>query len=193
MSPNNDAANDVTSLLIDWNGGDEAALERLMRLTYEELHQLAAGFFRRERADHTLQPTALVNELYLRLLDQDRISWRNRAQFIGIAGQMMRRILVDHFRAKQAEKRGGELEKVTLEDVATPANGKSYDLIALDQALDRLHEVDPQEAKIVELRFFAGLTIEEAAVALDISPATVKRDWASAKAWLWRNLDHPSK
>lgn len=179
----------VTSLLDEWNGGDEAALEQLMQITYDELHQLAAVYFRREPVDHTLQPTALVNELYLRLLDQSRISWHSRAQFIGIAGQLMRRILVDHYRARQAGKRGGDFKMVTLEDVASPGDRVSYDLLALDQALDRLREVDEQEAKIVELRFFAGLTIEESALALDISPATVKRDWASAKAWLWRKMN----
>lgn len=179
---------DVTALLLQWNAGEAQALEDLMKVVYSELHDLAAHYFRREPVNHTLQPTALINELYLRLLDQSRMSWQNRAQFVGIAGQMMRRILVDHYRARQAEKRGGGVEKITLSQVAGPAEQVSFDLLALDQALNRLKEIDPQEAQVVEMRFFAGLTIEETAAAMNISHATVKRDWASAKVWLWQRM-----
>ncbi|MEM6793064.1 MAG: sigma-70 family RNA polymerase sigma factor [Acidobacteriota bacterium] len=188
MKPN---ANEMTKLLEDWNAGDSSALEHLMEAAFSELHHLAQAYFRREPSGHTLQPTALVNELYLRLLGQERISWQNRAQFLGVAGQLMRRILVDHFRHRRASKRGGDLDRVTLTEAKILGGSVDFDVLAIDEALTELQELDVQEAKIVELRFFAGLTIEEIAAALGISPATVKRDWASAKAWLWQRLHKP--
>ena len=151
----------------------------------ENLHRLAASYLSRERSDHTLQPTALVNEAYLRLIDQNGVAWENRAQFFGIAAQMMRRILVNHARDRHAEKRGGpDILRVSLDDAISFFEERDVNLVALDEALTRLEEMDPRQSQIVELRFFGGLTIEETAEALDISPATVKRDWVSAKAWL---------
>lgn len=178
-----------TGLLLAWGDGDEHALDQMVPFVYEELRRLAASYLRRERANHTLQSTALVHEAYMRLVDQRQVKWQNRAHFFGIAAQVIRRILVDHARGHQAQKRGAGAFRLSLEDapdVAAPA--KDLDLTALDDALTRLGEMDPQQAKIVELRFFGGLSIEETATALKISPATVKRDWAVAKAWLFREL-----
>lgn len=179
---------DVTQLLQDWSQGNRAALELLTPIVYDELRRLAQYYMGRENAGHTLQATALVHEAYLRLFDQRRMQWQNRAHFFGIAAQMIRRILVDHARATRAAKRGGGAVALSLDEALGVAEKKDIEMIALDDALRTLAEVDPQQAQIVEMRFFTGLTIEETAEALGISPATVKRDWVSAKAWLFREM-----
>ena len=182
---------DVTPLLLAWGNGDESAGEQLLPAVYAELHRQAARAMRREANEHTLQATALVHEAYLRLVDQRRIVWRNRAQFFGVAAQTMRRILVDHARKQHADKRGGGMQQITLSDANQPAaadSGNSVDILALHDALDRLAALDPEQARLVELRYFGGLNIEETADALDVSPATVKREWAVARAWLRREL-----
>ncbi len=171
-----------------WSGGDCQALDELTPLVYDELRRMARTYLRSERSDHTLQATALVHEAYLRLIDQRSVSWQNRAHFFGIASQMMRRILVNHAVAHAAEKRGGEHEKLSLDEAMGSSNPEQVDLIALDEALTELERLDPQQTRIVELRFFGGLTIEETAEALRISPATVKRDWSTARLWLRREL-----
>ena len=180
---------DVTRLLIDWSNGREAAREELMPLVYGELKRLAGSRLRGERADHTLQPTALVNEVYLRLVDQDRVRWRNRAHFFAIAARLMRRVLVDHARRQRAAKRGGVRHQVTLDEAVSPVAELTLDLVALDDALLALAELDSALARLVEVRFFGGLTIEETAEALSVSPATVKREWATARAWLHNRLE----
>jgi RNA polymerase sigma factor (TIGR02999 family) len=180
-------APEVTRLLLRWTEGDQNALNDLLPLVYDELRRLARSYLQRERPGHTLQSTALVNEAYLRLVDQN-VSWQNRAHFFGIAAQMMRRILVDHARARDAAKRGAGDFKVTLDEDIAVSGARDVDVIALDIALDNLAELDPQQGRIVELRFFAGLSIEETSEVLSISPATVKRDWAMAKAWLAREM-----
>jgi len=180
-------------MLLQWSNGSEAALQRLMPLVYEECRRIAARQMRGERVEHTLSPTALVNELYLRLVDQQRTKWSNRAQFFGIAAQLMRRVLVDHARARLAEKRDGGRLVVSLEaadDVATPS--PLTDVLAIDEALQRLGQIDPDQQRIVELRFFAGLTVDETAHVLARSPRTVKREWQLAKAWLFRELSERS-
>jgi RNA polymerase sigma factor (TIGR02999 family) len=159
-----------------------------MPLVYDELKRLAGSYLRRERLDHTLQSAALVNEAYLRLVDQKQVQWQNRAHFFGIAAQMMRRILVDHARGHKAAKRGAGMPVLALDEAVAEAQGRSVDLIGLDDALQKLEKIDPQQGKIVELRFFSGLSIEETATVLGISPATVKRDWAAARAWLYREV-----
>ncbi len=182
-------AHSVTDLLQAWGGGDTAALDRLIPIVYDELRCQADRFLRREVPGHTLQTTALVNEAYLRLVGQHQARWQNRAQFFGIAGQLMRRILVDHARAHLAAKRGGAAVQVTLDESAVEASGAGgVDLLALDDALKKLAELDPQQSRVVELRYFTGLGIEETAEALGISSATVKREWAMARAWLKREL-----
>ena len=179
---------DVTRLLVLWTGGNQQAMEDLLPLVYDELRKLARRYLQRERPGHTLQSTALVHEAYLRMIDQRDVSWQGRAHFFGIAAQMMRRILVDHARGRDAAKRGAGACKLTLdEDLLAPAE-RDINLVALDQALDTLSKLDSQQGRIVELRFFAGLSIEETAEVLKISPATVKRDWAMAKAFLSRQL-----
>jgi len=179
---------DVTRLLVLWTGGNQQAMEDLLPLVYDELRKLARRYLQRERPGHTLQSTALVHEAYLRMIDQHDVSWQGRAHFFGIAAQMMRRILVDHARGRDAAKRGAGACKLTLdEDLLAPAE-RDINLVALDQALDTLSKLDSQQGRIVELRFFAGLSIEETAEVLKISPATVKRDWAMAKAFLSRQL-----
>jgi RNA polymerase sigma factor (TIGR02999 family) len=184
------APGEVTRLLIAWNAGDKAALEKLMPLVYAELRQLAERHFRRERRGHTLQPTAVVHEAYFRLVDQTRVTWKNRGHFLAIASQAMRRILIDHARGRGAEKRGGEVEKVTLDvAIASPEPAREVDILALDEALGRLKALDGTQAQIVELRFFGGLTIEETADVMETSPSSIKRDFRSAKAWLFRELD----
>jgi RNA polymerase sigma factor (TIGR02999 family) len=180
----------VTQLLIAWNGGDKQALDKLLPVVYDELRRQAARYLRRERPGHTLQTTALIHEAYLRLIDQKSVQWQNRAQFFGIAAQMMRRILVDHARTKHRAKRGGSAVRVSLTDATSVTKDSDLDLVELDEALNRLAEIDPQQSKIVELRFFSGLNVEETAAALQISPATVKRDWKVAKAWLHREISH---
>ena len=192
-SPSPAPASDVTELLLRWSEGDEAALERLMPLVYAECRRIAARQMRAEREQHTLSPTALVNELYLRMVQQQRASWTNRAQFFGIAAQLMRRVLVDHARARLAEKRDGGRLVVSLEDaddVTTPS--PVTDVLAIDDALLRLGRIDRDQQRIVELRFFAGLTVEETAHVLGRSPRTVKREWQLAKAWLFRELSEES-
>jgi RNA polymerase sigma factor (TIGR02999 family) len=180
----------ITELLIDWGKGDQAALDRLMPLVYNELRRLASNYLRRERATHTLQPTALVNEAYLKLIDQKNAKWQNRAQFFGISAQLMRRILVDHARQHQAAKRGGSnQQRLSITSAEQFAKQPEIDLLALNEALDELAQMDPQQGRIVELKFFAGLSIEETAEVLGISHATVERDWKIARAWLRRQLE----
>jgi len=178
----------ITQLLLRWSEGDNSAREKLMPLVYDELRRLAAKYLRRERLNHTLQPTALVNEAYLRLIDQQKVEWQNRAQFFGLAAKLMRNILVDHARSHQAAKRGGEQYSVSLSHADRVSADPAVDLVALHETLERLTTHDPQKSNIVELRFFGGLTIEETAEVLDISHATVERDWKMARAWLRREL-----
>src|SRR6266516_550765 len=178
----------ITQLLVEWSEGDQGALDQLTPLVYDELRKMARTYLRRERSDHTLQATALVHEAYLRLIDQHSVSWQNRAHFFGIASQMMRRILVNHALAHAAAKRGGGAEKLSLDKTLNFSNQRDIDLIALDEALKELEHLDSQQTRIVELRFFGGLSIEETAAALRVSPATVKRDWRTARLWLRRQL-----
>jgi RNA polymerase sigma factor (TIGR02999 family) len=182
------SAKDVTQLLLDWSSGDRAALDQLMPLVYDELHRLADLYMRRERPDHTLQPTALVHEAYLRLIDQTRVQWQNRAHFVGVAARLMRRILAQHAQRYQAVKRGAAGRKVPLDEATVLTEEQAAEVIAADDALTSLAAIDPQQSRIVELRFFGGLTIEEAAEVMGISPATVKREWRVAKAWLQREI-----
>ena len=175
-------------MLLDWNKGDRKAFDSMLPLVYEELHLLAERYLRREKPGNTLQSTALVHEAYMRLIDQTRVQWQNRAHFFGVAAQMIRRILVDHARAKQSAKRGGRETKISLNESIEAPRAREVDLVKLDDTLADLGRLNPQQAKIVELRFFAGLPIEETAEALGISPATVKRNWIVARAWLFREL-----
>jgi RNA polymerase sigma-70 factor, ECF subfamily len=178
----------VTALLADWSRGSADALEQLLPLVYVELRRIAGRQLRRERIGHTLQPTALVHEVYLRLVDQRQADWQNRAHFFGVAAQIMRRILVDHVRRHSAGKRGGGARCVSIDDAQEIAASGEMPIVALDTALDRLQDMDADLAKIVELRAFGGLTIEEAAHVLGVSASTAKRDWRTAKAWLKREL-----
>jgi RNA polymerase sigma factor (TIGR02999 family) len=181
---------DVTRLLRAWSDGDQHALNDLMPAVYAEVKKLARSYLRRERSDHTLQTTALVNEAYLRLVDQRQVRWNNRAHFFGIAAQMMRRVLVDHARSRKADKRGrGEARVVLDEAMEIAATPQNVDVLALDEALKELEALDPRQAQIVELRFFSGLSIEETAEVTSLSPATIKREWAAARAWLRRELE----
>lgn len=176
-------------MLRAWGDGDRAVGDALLPAVYAELHRLAARAMRRESNPHTLQPTALINEAYLRLDDQQRVHWRSRAHFFGVAAQMMRRILVDHARSRLAEKRGGDQRVITLEDHhGAPDDAGAVDVMALHDALERLAEIDPAQARLIELRYFGGLNIEETAEALEVSPATMKREWVIARAWLRREL-----
>jgi RNA polymerase sigma factor (TIGR02999 family) len=177
----------VSRLLAEWAGGDSAARERLVPIVYDELRRLAHHYMRAERADHTLQTTALVNEVYLRLAGIDGMQWRDRAHFFAMAATLMRRVLVDYARQRGRDKRGGGISVAAL-DERMAASQPAVDVVALDEALERLAAVDPQQGRIVELRFFAGLSVKETAEALGISPATVKRDWATAKLWLYNEL-----
>jgi RNA polymerase sigma-70 factor, ECF subfamily len=179
---------DVTKLLEKWSQGDQGALERLMPLVYDELHRLAGGYLRRERREHTLQPTALVNEAYLKLTGQRHANWQNRAQFFGVAAQLMRRVLVDHARAYHAAKRGGPGYNISLSNAHHFGDAPDLDLLALHEVLERLAKIDADQARIVELRFFGGLTIEESAEVMDVSHATIEREWRMARAWLRREL-----
>ena len=183
----------VTQLLLAWSSGDRRALEDLVPVVYGELRRIAGRYLRHERLDHTLQPTALVHEAYLKLIDQQRARWQNRAQFFGVAAQLMRRILVDHARTHAAAKRGGGVTPITLVDAAGALPARGIDVIALDEALTRLTATYPDQGRLVELRFFGGLTIEETGEAMGLSPATVKRQWAVARAWLLANLDREVK
>jgi RNA polymerase sigma factor (TIGR02999 family) len=178
----------ITQLLIEWNNGRSGALQDLLPLVYGELRRLAARRLRRERPDHTLQPTALVHEAYIRLVDQRRVRWQNRAHFYGVAAHVMRRILVDRARARGADKRGAGWQRVTLVGDKTPNGSRDVDVLALDDALQRLAALDPQQERIVELRYFGGLTLDETAEVIGISTATVKREWAIARAWLRAEL-----
>src|SRR4029077_4611193 len=181
--------NEVTQWLIAGSGGDARALEALLPLVYDELHQQAVRFFNRERAGHTLQPTALVNEAYLRLINQHEVNWKNRAQFFGIAAETMRRILVSHARSRQAAKRGGDAaQQITLDEGVVAAPQRDMNLLALDDALTRLGHLDPEKSRVVELRFFTGLSVEETAEVMGVSPRTIDRQWQTAKAWLYREI-----
>jgi len=185
-----ESSENVTQLLLKWNEGDARALEKLMPLVYSELRRLARNYLRRERQDHTLQPTALVNEAYLKLIDQKNARWQNRAQFYGVAAQLMRRILVDHARQHQAAKRGGpHQERLSITSAGQLADKPEVDLLALHEALEELKIFDSQQERIVELKFFGGLSIDETAEVLGISHATVERDWKMARAWLRRKLE----
>jgi RNA polymerase sigma-70 factor (ECF subfamily) len=178
----------VTELLRAWSGGDGGARDRIIPLVYEELRRRAGGCLRRERAGHMLEPTALVHETYLRLVDQNRVLWQNRAQFFGVASQMMRRVLVDHARARKSLKRSGRWARVLLGEAALVGQPVSVDILDLDAALTELAALDERKCRIVELRFFGGLSLEETAEALDLSLATIERDWQAARAWLYQSL-----
>lgn len=178
----------ITELLASYGRGNKESLDQLMPIVYDELRRQAARYLRREQAGHTLQTTALIHEAYVRLVDQRNMQWQNRAHFFGIAAQMMRRILVDHARSKKRVKRGGSEIRVSLDDANVAAKGQDLDVVALDQALERLAQIDEQQSKVVELRFFSGLSVEETAEVMSISKSTVKRDWSMAKAWLHREL-----
>jgi RNA polymerase sigma factor (TIGR02999 family) len=182
------AAPDLTLLLKRWRQGDRDALERLMPLVYEELRRIARHYLKNERQGHTLESTALVHEAFLRLIDQRNVQWQNRAHFFGIASQMMRRILVDHARKRQAAKRDAALVRLSVAERLVPGAEREPDLLALDQAIDALAALDPDQSRVVELRYFGGLTIEETAEVMGISPATVKREWATARLWLKREI-----
>lgn len=179
---------DLTSLLAEWRAGDHSARERVVEATYAELRSLAAGYLRGERPGHTLQPTALVHEALMRLLGP-RPVWENRRHFFGAAARAMRQVLVDHARRKRAEKRGGDAERVELADIALPPQLALVDILALDEALNRLEQLDPTGLRIVELRFFAGLSIEETAAAMQMHPSAVNREWTAARAWLKKELE----
>jgi RNA polymerase sigma factor (TIGR02999 family) len=178
---------DVTQLLQAMTSGDPAAADRLLPLVYGELHRLAAAYMRRERQDHTLQPTALINEAYLRLAGDD-VDWQNREHFIGVAANVMRRVLVDYARAHKAEMRGGGLKRVELDEGVAIAEGRSEEVLSLDEALTRLMELNSRQARVVELRYFGGLSVEQIASILGVAPRSVKRDWALARIWLFNQL-----
>lgn len=178
----------VTSLLAELTRGNHEAVDALLPLIYDELRSLAANYLRRERPDHTLQPTALVHEAYLRLVDQTRVNWQNRAHFFGVAAQMMRRILVDYARARVAGKRGPDFQKLSLDENIDKAVEQSHELVALDEALQELAEIDEHKSRIIELRYFGGLSVEETAEVLGVTPVTVKRHWRMAKAWLYGRM-----
>lgn len=187
-SPIPNDTNQITEQLIAWSNGDAAALDALAPVVYRELRRMADRFLRHEAAGHTLQPTALVHEAWLKLTDQTRVNWQNRAQFFGISAQLMRRILVDHAKSKHREKRGGKAVKLSLDDVINLSEERAADLVALSEALDALSQFDQRKCTIVELRYFTGLSVEETARVLDVSPDTVMRDWKLAKAWLYQQL-----
>ena len=182
---------EITLWLQEWSSGKENALDALMPIVYAELHRQASSYLRRERIGHTLQASALINEAYLKLIDQRGVNWKNRAHFFGIAAQAMRRILVDHARARHRNKRGGNAEDLPLEaaEYAESPTGKRLDLVELDEALTRLARLDERQSRIVELRFFSGMSVEETAEALGVSAATVKNEWRTAKAWLFQELN----
>jgi RNA polymerase sigma factor (TIGR02999 family) len=182
------SSHELTQLLVDWSKGDQTALDRLVPLVYDELRRMAHHYMVRENPDHTLQTTALVNDAYLRLIDQKRTNWQNRAQFFGIAAQLMRRILVDHARSHAYQKRGGGTIQVPLDETTVLTPQRAADVLALDEALDQLATIDARKCQIVELRYFGGFTVEETATLVDISEVTVMRDWSLAKAWLRREI-----
>lgn len=187
------SSQDVTQLLLDWGNGNQAALDRLTPLVYEELHRLAHKHMSRERGDHTLQTSALVNEAYLRLINQRHVRWQNRAHFFSIASRLMRRILVDHARAHRYAKRGGGAARASLDEAASVSQARAAELVALDEALTSLAAIDRRKSQVVELRFFGGMSVEETAEALGLSPNTVVRDWSTAKAWLTRAMQTDSE
>lgn len=180
---------DISVILKDWSGGNRASADVLLSLVYGELRKIAAQYLRKERSDHTLQPTALVHEAYIKLIDISDINWQDRAHFFAVSANVMRHILVDHARARLSEKRGGEARRIAIEDATSFCSEPDLDLLAVDEALIELAAFDEQQSRIVELRFFGGLTIEETAHVVGISPATVKREWTMAKAWLFRKLN----
>ena len=182
------STNEVTQLLVSWSNGDESALDKLMPLVHQELRRLAKGYMRRERPGHTLQTTALINEAYLRLVDWKNVQWQNRSHFFAVAAQMMRRILVDFARSRPLPKRDGGARLADLDEAAVLTDEKETDLIALDEALTALAAVDARKSQIVEMKFFGGLSVEETAEVLKLSPVTVMREWSKAKAWLYREL-----
>ena len=179
---------EITRILKSWSGGNREAVDDLMPLVYDELHKVAQQYLRRQRTDHTLQPTALVNEAYLKLIDISDVEWQDRAHFFAFASQVMRHILVDYARGQAREKRGGGAQKLSLDEAISYSKETEVDLLALDEALSELAAIDEKQGKIVELRFFGGLTVEETGVVLRISPATVKREWRIAKAWLFKRM-----
>ncbi len=187
MSDN--SSGEITGMLIELTEGNHEVVDRILPFIYDELRRLAGSYLRRERPDHTLQPTALVHEAYMKLIDQKRVRWQNRAHFFGIAAQVMRRLLMDHARKHLANKRGGDAEIHPLEEeILVVSHGKSAELLALDDALERLAKMDPQKARVVELRYFGGLSIEETAEVLGVSVPTINRHWRMAKAWLYSEL-----
>jgi len=181
---------EITQLLVDWSNGNQAALDRLMPLVYTELRQLARRYIRRESPGHTMQTTALIHEAYLRLVHQNQVRWENQAHFFGIAARLMRQILIEHARRRTRAKRGGGVGTLALDEAALVSQARAAELLALDDALERLAAVDPRKSRVVELRFFGGLSVEEAARVLHIAPNTVLRDWRLAKAWLHREISH---
>jgi RNA polymerase sigma-70 factor, ECF subfamily len=185
---NTPSPNEITERLIAWGAGDRAALDHLLPVIYQELRRMAGNYLRQESPGHTLQPTALVHEAWLRLIDQTRVNWQNRAQFFGVAAQMMRRILVDHAKTKRREKRGGDAVKLPLDDVINLSSERAADLLALDDALDELRRIDERKSRVVELRYFGGFGVEETAQILGVSPETVMRDWKVARAWLYQQI-----
>lgn len=178
----------VTELLLEWQKGGKDALDRLTPLIYDELRRMAHRYVQRERAGHTLETTALVNEAYLRLIGQQKIDWQNRAHFFAVTAQVMRHVLIDHARRRHFAKRGGEVQRVSLEKAAVMSHERAAELVALDEALDNLARIDPRKSRVVELRYFGGLSLEETAKVLEISLMTVRRDWRAAKAWLYKAL-----
>ena len=185
------APQEFTHLLVSWRNGDKSALDAMTPVLYAELRKLARRLLAAERPDHTLQPTALVHEAYLRLVDQRSVDWKNRAHFMGMAATMMRRILINHAKAHKAAKREGYADAITLDDALGVFTNPQVDLLDLDHSLDRLTKLDPQQGKVVELRYFGGLSIEETAEVMGISPATVKREWGTARLWLIQQLEGP--
>ena len=183
---------DLTQLLVNWRNGDKSALDEMTPVLYDELRRMARRLLSAERPDHTLQPTALVHEAYLRLVNQRAVDWKNRAHFLGVAATMMRRILINHAKANQAAKREGYAAAISLEDALGVFTNPQVDLLDLDHTLDKLTELDPQQGKVVELRYFGGLSIEETAEVLGISPATVKREWGTARLWLLQQMEGPA-
>lgn len=181
-------AGEVTQLLLAWNNGDKTALDRLIPLVYQELRQIAHRYMKRERQNHTLQSFALINEAYLRMVDLQSVNWQNRAHFFAIASSVMRRVLIDYARTRGYVKRGGEALRVSFNEKDLAVLEQDADLVALDEALSKLAVLDPRQSKIVEMRFFGGLSVEETAEAMLLSPATIKREWSAAKAWLYKRL-----
>jgi RNA polymerase sigma-70 factor, ECF subfamily len=186
-STNDAPLGDVSKLLLAWTGGEQSALDKLTPIVYQELHRLASRYMKGERPGHSLQTTALVNEAYLRLVDYKRMQWQNRAHFFAVSAQVMRRILVEHARRRNL-KRGGAVPHVSLDEAAQVVGGRPADLVALDDAMNSLARLDPRKVQVVEMRFFGGLSVEETAEVLKVSPVTVMRDWSTAKAWLYREL-----